>query len=198
MRTHGWRRRMRVRRRVTDRGGRVSLLLVAASITVFPALAGCSLSSTPSTDYASNGYPYPTRSLVDYFKGSPDCPQPAQTAGPPPPNSSSSSDYATNGYPYPSQSLSDYFKNSSGSSDSPNCPPPTQAAGVPHPPSTYTPVSEPGYAAPPGSAATAVPPGSAATAAPAASVPPTDADPAASVYPQQSLADIFFKKPASQ
>jgi hypothetical protein len=56
--------------------------LVAASIALLPALAGCSASS--SIDYAADAYP--SQSLVDILKGSTDSPPPAQAAAPPPPS----------------------------------------------------------------------------------------------------------------
>jgi hypothetical protein len=71
-----------VRRRIIGRGRRAHL--VAASIALLPALAGCSSSS--SIDYAADAYP--SQSLVDILKGSTDSPPPAQTAAPPPPQSS--------------------------------------------------------------------------------------------------------------
>ncbi len=75
---------------------------------------------------------------------------------------------------HPSVSLVDLFKSDST---------PARTPGVPHPPSTYTPVapSDPGTA-------------------PAAATPPADSDAAASAYPypQQSLSDIFSKKPDAQ
>src|SRR5208282_4843518 len=47
--------------------------------------AGCS--SAPATNDDTNGYPYPSQSLVDLFKGSLDSPRPTQTAAVPhPPN----------------------------------------------------------------------------------------------------------------
>jgi len=58
--------------------------LVAASIALLPALAGCSSSS--SVDYATDVYP--SQSLVDILKGSTDSPPPAHTPAPPSPGSS--------------------------------------------------------------------------------------------------------------
>jgi len=70
-----------VRRRIIGRGRRPHLL--AASIAVPLALAGCSSSSSSSVDYATDAYP--NRSLVDVLKGTPESPPPAQTPAPVPP-----------------------------------------------------------------------------------------------------------------
>lgn len=136
-------------------------------------------------------------------------PCPSVAANTPPPPDDPVADY------YHKVSLVDFFKNAFGSST------PAQPAPVPHPPSTYTPVSEtygtalPPVAPSPGSTAaapaaspppanlTGYPQQTPITAKPAAadaaaSAPPADANPTASVYPQQSLVDLFFKKPASQ
>jgi hypothetical protein len=67
-----------VRRGIIGRGRRARL--VAASIALLPALAGCSSSS--SIDYATDAYP--NQSLVDLLKGSTDTPPPVQTPAPPP------------------------------------------------------------------------------------------------------------------
>jgi hypothetical protein len=75
--------RVSVRRRIIGRGRRAHL--VAASIALLPALAGCS-SSSSSIDYAADAYP--SQSLVEILKGSTESPPPAQTATPPPPQSS--------------------------------------------------------------------------------------------------------------
>jgi hypothetical protein len=71
--------RVSVHRRIIGRGRRAQL--VAASIAVPLALAGCSSSS--SIDYATDAYP--NQSLVDILKGATDSPPPAQAAAPPPP-----------------------------------------------------------------------------------------------------------------
>jgi hypothetical protein len=55
--------------------------VVAAAITLLPALAGCSSSS--SVDYATDAYP--NQSLVDLLKGAMASPPPAQTPAPAPP-----------------------------------------------------------------------------------------------------------------
>jgi hypothetical protein len=73
-------RRVSVRRRVVGRGRCAHL--VAASIALLPALAGCSSSS--SVEYATDAYP--SQSLVDVLKASTASPPPAQTAAPPPPS----------------------------------------------------------------------------------------------------------------
>lgn len=79
------RSRVRVRRCITDRGRR--LRLIAASIALLPALAACS--STSSNDYDAAAAAYPSQSLADLLKGSPNSPTPMRTAGQPaPPNSS--------------------------------------------------------------------------------------------------------------
>jgi hypothetical protein len=67
--------------------------LVAASVALLPALAGCSSSS--SVDYAADAYP--SQSLVDLVKGSMDSPPPAQTAAPPAPPSSATASAAQPG-----------------------------------------------------------------------------------------------------
>jgi hypothetical protein len=67
--------RVSVRWRITGRWQRAHL--VAASVALLPALAGCSSSS--SIDYATDAYP--NQSLVDLIKGSTASPPPA----PPPP-----------------------------------------------------------------------------------------------------------------
>jgi hypothetical protein len=122
-----------------------------------------------------------------YASNSPSVPQPAQ------PKTASPSSYAqdTPAAPpssyapkpaqaddprnkvYPTVSILDLFKEGTpGYASAPN---------VPHPPSTYTPSGQP-YSPSSGQAAVA-------TAAPAAQ--PSDADPAASAYPRESLVDLF-------
>lgn len=129
---------------------------------------------------------YPTVSLVDLFK--------SDFASASSANSSSTS-AASGGPPanpldnvYPSVSLVDLFK-----SDSPSA---ATSPNVPRPPSTYTPVGQP-YSPPPGQPAASLPPQPPATnpappSAPAAApAQSSEAEPTASVYPTQSLMDIF-------
>jgi hypothetical protein len=90
-----------VRRGIIGRGRRARL--VAASIALLPALAGCSSSS--SIDYATDAYP--NQSLVDLLKGSTDTPPPVQTPAPSRPDESDPVAAA-----YPSVSLIDLLTGS--------------------------------------------------------------------------------------
>jgi hypothetical protein len=73
-------------RRPADREHRARQPVMAA-ILLLPTLVGCS--SVSSTDYATNAYP--SRSLADLLKGSPEPPPPVQTAALPAPSVPSAS-----------------------------------------------------------------------------------------------------------
>lgn len=220
---HGPRRRVRIRKRAAGQELRTRLPLVLASSVLLPVLAACSSASSPSGGDYTSYYPYPSQSLADAVKHSSDPPAsqsncvPAPTgsqagaaasapascsavaANPPPPPA----DPVASAYPH-GTSLVDAIR--SLGSAAPAQPAPAQpATSMPHPPSTYTPVSETYGTAPPAvpppqsfpaAQPASAPPSAAANAA--APPPPADNNPTAGVYPQQSLVDLFTKKPASQ
>jgi DNA-directed RNA polymerase II subunit RPB1 len=160
-------------------------------LLALPALGGCSSSSSwmPSS-WSSNPPPNQTATAVP----PPNAPAQRAQAGVTTPSSYAASKPVADDDPrnniYPTVSLLDLFKEGTPTSPSytPSAPsyyPSTAssaAPNMPHPPATYTPSGQP-YSPPPGQPAAAAP------AAPAP--PPSDADLAASVYPKQSLIDIF-------
>jgi hypothetical protein len=181
-----------------DRGGGVRFAFLLPVIVCLPVLAGCSSSfsnmngatsapaqtaaapppgaaARPATgDTATSPMPYPSVSLVDYFKNDSTPAPSASAAGALPSNNSPPSTM-----PYPNQSISDLFRDSSSLS----------APNMPHPPSTYTP-SAPPYSPPPGQPNY---PAAAANPAPVATAQPANSDPAVSngAYPSQTLWDLF-------
>jgi hypothetical protein len=168
--------RVRGRRRSAVRERLQRLTLISVSLTLLPALAGCS-------SYSMSGSPTPqqTAAAPPAAAVPPAAPQPA---------------YDPVASVYPQQSLVDLFKGSTEARSAadptvgayPQQPlissaTPAQAAAVPHPPSTYTPVDQP-YTA--------------ARYTPVAAGQPVD-DTAASAmpYPSQSLTDVFRGSTAS-
>jgi len=149
------------------------------------------VSMTPAPiakDQAASVGPYPTQSLVDYFRedSAPASPAPAiRSVATAPPSAGAAPSVG----PYTQQSLSDYFRGSTSS---------TQTANVPHPPSTYTPAGQP-YVPPSGQLNYVVPqpPVQPAPATQAAAAPPPPPAPTGP-YPSQSIFDIFSNNSGSQ
>jgi len=200
---------------------RLLRLLPALAAIALPALAACSSASSPPSDtYSGTGYP--SQSLVDFFKHASDSSPPANQsncalaptasqagAAASTPAScpavadnspSPSADPVASAYPH-GTTLVEMLKRLGS-------PAPAQpAVPVPHPPTTYTPVGEiygtaPPAVPPPQSYPAAQPASAPANIKPAAAngaaAPPADTNLMAGVYPQQSLFDLFTKKPASQ
>ena len=177
-----------------------------AAVAPPPNVAMAAPAAQPAPDAGVVISPYPRQSLVELFSEPDDSPPPVQyvprppstytPAGQPYPTNQPAYgapvaaapppvDNTPNLSPYPKQSLVDLFRDS-------DSPPPAQ--NVPRPPSTYTPSGQP-YAA---NAPAYNPPAYNAPPAPAPAPPPAAApansEPVASVYPQQSLIDIFSSK----
>jgi hypothetical protein len=169
---------MRAKIRSAGRGRGPRLSLIIASMAIFPALSGCS-SSSSSVDTGSL-----RQSYVDFLDAFRDPPTSEQAAASPAPNSPA---VAAGRGPQ---------RSSKPVTVAAAAPPPSDPQpGRPVPPSYYTP-SAPPYAAVPSQAGTAAPSGSVAAAAPSA--PPTNPDPAASAHPYalQSFLDLFRKSDA--
>ena len=129
MGTQGLRIRLTDARNVAC-GSSTVVALIATSLVLATALAGCSSFSSPTSSSAQTSA----------------APPPQYSAAPTPPVAD---DAAASAYPYPKQSLVEVFKDTSDS-------PPAQ--NVPRPPSTYTPAGQPYQANPPYGAAASAPP----------------------------------------
>jgi hypothetical protein len=113
---------------------------VAISLTLLPALAGCSSFSSPSSPAAqtaaapsplpdeagTSGYPYPKQSLVELFRDSTDA-APAAPNAPRPPTS-----YTPTGQPYPANQPA-YGVPVAAAAPPPSPPPPADNAAVGYP-----------------------------------------------------------------
>jgi hypothetical protein len=178
------------------------LTIIMSSLLVWPALAGCSSFSSPLT-------PFPSSSSA-----STGTPNPYQTAAMPPSDANAPPPPAFDARAsiYPQQSLVDF----KGSTQPSTAADPTlgaypqqplfnggagpSPAAVPHPPTTYGAPTQ-SYSPPPGQQAYNAPAGAAVAVAPArtaAAVPANDDQSMTSVYPKQSLFDLFKGSTPSQ
>lgn len=190
--------RVTVRRRATGQAGRGRLVLLVASVTLWPALAGCSSYSLPWSSSSNSNYqpapPPPGAAAATMGQPGAMAPgrntatigygDPAPAYAPPPrpytttaaanayaaAPASSANQADTGAGVYPSQSLVDLFKSSTTTDASSSRP-----GNVVHPPNAYTPAGSSGPAPQPAATTDAAADG-------------------AGVYPQQSLADIFSGK----